>query len=275
MPKFNNGNIYQEYNSQSISATLVMDTTSSQMQILNGGAADRDVQLPTGSSVLGVVYVIINSGSTNVLNVKPNGGGSTITSISPGNSGSFSYSGSAWNEVAGSAISGFSGYSGYSGSGSSSKLKRDIDGAVLFKQVSGGPLAASGAVSATATRQFADVAFMKIPKFQWEMQPLDTGTGISGGFSIFLRNFGQVTGTLFNTWTASNLAADGTGAAATVTGILTPVLPIGNAQAGAMVVGQNAGAATLSIDAGGNANAILFCTATTITQVDRNDIDLG
>lgn len=80
--------------------TLIADATltvaSSTFQILNGGAADYDVNLP--AEVDGIHFWITNAGATNNLVVKdltP----TTIATVAPGEGALFVCDGTAWKLV--------------------------------------------------------------------------------------------------------------------------------------------------------------------------------
>lgn len=103
MSKFRDGNLFLRTNTETLAATKTLTKTSEQIQILDGGAADRTVQLPPEADSDGVEFTVINTGATNVLNVN-NDTPTLIKEVGIGQSYKFLCDGTDWQvlEAAGS-----------------------------------------------------------------------------------------------------------------------------------------------------------------------------
>ena len=86
-------------NVETISAAKTLDKYSSTVQILNGGASNRDVTLPPLSTSNGMV-VFIKAAGANSLVVKDDAASpNTIATLTTGTSGMFACIGTAWHRV--------------------------------------------------------------------------------------------------------------------------------------------------------------------------------
>ena len=83
-------------NVETIAADKTLTLADSTFQILNGGASDRDVDLPAETD--GIYFWITNSGGSNGLVVK-NDGGSTIATVAFGEGALFVCNGTDWKLV--------------------------------------------------------------------------------------------------------------------------------------------------------------------------------
>jgi hypothetical protein len=83
-------------NVETIAADKTLTLADSTFQILNGGASDRDVDLPAETD--GIYFWITNSGASNGLVVK-NDGGSTIATVAFGEGALFVCNGTDWKLV--------------------------------------------------------------------------------------------------------------------------------------------------------------------------------
>ena len=83
-------------NVETIAADKTLTLADSTFQILNGGASDRDVDLPAETD--GIYFWITNSGGSNGLVVK-NDGGSTIATVALGEGALFVCNGTDWKLV--------------------------------------------------------------------------------------------------------------------------------------------------------------------------------
>ena len=83
-------------NNETISAAKSLVEKDSYYQRLDGGLADRDINLPAEKD--GIAYVIMNAGSTNSLVVKDDAG-STIATLAAGDVNTFVCDGSAWYAI--------------------------------------------------------------------------------------------------------------------------------------------------------------------------------
>lgn len=68
-------------NVQTVSATVTLAAQSAMIQLINGGAASRDVALPVDAALAGGMQLIKNTGATNNLVVKY--GATTIATLAP------------------------------------------------------------------------------------------------------------------------------------------------------------------------------------------------
>lgn len=83
-------------NIETITGDKTLVLSDSTFQILNGGASDRDVDLPAETD--GISFWITNSGASNSLVVK-DVGASTIATVAFGEGALFVCDGSAWKLV--------------------------------------------------------------------------------------------------------------------------------------------------------------------------------
>jgi len=83
-------------NVETIAGDKTLTLADSTFQILNGGASDRDVDLPAETD--GIYFWITNSGGSNGLVVK-NDGGSTIATVAFGEGALFVCNGTDWKLV--------------------------------------------------------------------------------------------------------------------------------------------------------------------------------
>ena len=83
-------------NVETIAGDKTLTLADSTFQILNGGASDRDVDLPAETD--GIYFWITNSGGSNGLVVK-NAGGSTNATVAFGEGALFVCNGTDWKLV--------------------------------------------------------------------------------------------------------------------------------------------------------------------------------
>jgi hypothetical protein len=87
-------------NIETISAARTMDAYGATVQILNGGASNRDVTLPPIATSNGMLVIVQNSGTTNDLVVKDNAGTpATIATLKPNSGAAFLCNGTTWYPV--------------------------------------------------------------------------------------------------------------------------------------------------------------------------------
>jgi hypothetical protein len=86
-------------NVQTISAALTLDAYASTWNIINGGAANRDVTLPPLATSDGMVISIRSSGANSLVVKDDAASPNTISTVTTGTSHIFGCTGGAWYRV--------------------------------------------------------------------------------------------------------------------------------------------------------------------------------
>ena len=116
MAKFINGILFRSYETETVSAKKTLIVTSPHVQFLEADVSSQDIVLPAESSCAGLIYYIVNTGSTYNLVVKEDSEATTLQTIEPGATSTFFCDGTNWGVHSGSyGTSGISGESGTSG----------------------------------------------------------------------------------------------------------------------------------------------------------------